>query len=625
MKTIVLDFETYYDREYSLRKMTPVEYIMDTRFDIHGCAMHYNGLGTWLEKPQLFEMLRQIDETKTKIAIVSHNALFDMCVLSWRCNFVPTLMIDTLSLARAWWMPHLRGVSLAKVTSYMGLAPKGDVIHKVIGLTRAQIIAAGLYDQLKDYAIHDAELCNAIYQRIMGEGFPVQELIVMDTVIRMATTPKFVLNPTKLAEHLHVTQEGKRQLLERCGVVDPKELTSNEKFATILRSLGIEPEMKTSPTTGLPAYAFAKTDQFMADLDEHDDPDVQAIAAARVGIKSTIEESRTQRFLNIANCQWPQRIAGELRPAGDLKWMPVPLKYSGAHTHRLSGDWKLNMQNMRRGSKLRDALEAPPGRRVVKADASQIEARLVVAFSGQDDVVKMFEDKVDTYCALATKVFGFPVTKKGNPIERFVGKTGVLGLGFGLGWMKFQSAIRAKSRIEVKQEVILSDDQAMNVVSVYRRENHKVTQMWRKLGDMIVAMTRPDCNIQLGPITFLHEKVRLPNGMFLYYNDLKYEHDEWRFTYAGIRIRIYGGKLMENIIQALARICTMGAAVRMRKRFPDVELAHQCHDELVYLPEEERAQEIYDALMYEMCVRPDWMPTLPLAAEGGIYLTYGGE
>src|SRR5262249_52483959 len=144
-----------------------------------------------------------------------------------------------------------------------------------------------------------------IYDKLVASNvFPTGELEVMDMVLRCAINPKFTLDQALLAEHLARTRADKEALIAAAGA-DRSELMSNEKFAARLRDLGVDPPVKVSLTTGKQTYAFAKTDQGMADLEEHEDPQVQALVAARIGVKTTLEESRTERLLKISHLAWP--------------------------------------------------------------------------------------------------------------------------------------------------------------------------------------------------------------------------------------------------------------------------------------------------------------------------------
>lgn len=611
MKQIVLDFETYYDNDYSLRKMAPVEYIQDPRFEVIGCAVKEGeDEPFWLTAEELDSYLMGLPD---KVAVISHNALFDMCILSWRFDYVPHLMIDTLGMARAWLAHKLKSLSLSSVATHLGIGVKGDTVHKVAGMNTAAIRAAGFYDEYAEYSKTDAELCWKIYRALITQGFPPAELAVMDTVLRCAVKPRFVLDATMLAEHLHHTIALKQGLLERVGLTSRDDLMSNDKFADALRRFGVEPPTKISLTTGKETYAFAKTDQAFMELEEHPEPEVQALVAARLGVKSTIEETRTERLIAISNLTWPGNRTGLL---------PMPLRYSGAHTHRLSGDWKMNMQNLPRGGTIRKAIKAPEGYKVVACDASQIEARIAGWFCGAVDLTNAFANKEDVYSSFASRVFGYEVKKKTHPVERFIGKTAVLGLQYGLGWQKFQKTVAMQSKAQVGQEVKLDDMEATRVIQTYRNTYSQIPQMWRTLDALIPQMTSRSCSVPLGPLVFEYQRVRLPSGLYLNYHDLQNKDGQWWFTYGGKPKYLYGGKMLENIVQALARICVMDAAVRVRKRIGQ-QLHLQVHDELVYVVEDQIADSVLRVVHEEMCTRPKWGVDIPLDAEGDVAPSYG--
>jgi hypothetical protein len=385
----------------------------------------------------------------------------------------------------------------------------------------------------------------------------------------------------------------------------------------LLLELGVDPPLKISPTTGKQAFAFAKTDPAMIELAEHEDPPVQALVAARLGHKSTLEESRTQRFLNIANLGWPCNLLGN---------MPIPLRYAGAHTHRLSGDWKLNLQNLPRGGALRRALIAPPHHVIVAADASQIEARIVAWLCGQDDLVAQFAAGEDVYSSFASEVFDKPVTKA-DVVERFIGKTCILGMGYGVGWLKFQATVKVQSKLQLGKAVELDEGEASRIVTAYRRKYARIPATWRVLGsagiDVLAGVSEQP--FSLGPCVFEKGSIVLPSGLRLYYDNLRNQNEEWWFDYAGQATKLYGGKLLENLTQALARIAVMDAAVRIERRLRRFGwgLALQVHDELVYVVPVHVADTVKQIMLEEMARRPEWAPTLPLKADAGIGLSYG--
>jgi DNA polymerase len=193
-----------------------------------------------------------------------------------------------------------------------------------------------------------------------------------------------------------------------------------------------------------------------------------------------------------------------------------------------------------------------------------------------------------------------------------------------MGAPKFQSTMRIQS----DGAMTVDDAMAANTVNIYRATYPKITASWAKLGLVIASMTKRDCHIEWGPVVFQFESILLPNGLRLYYHDLTREENEWRFTYMGMRKKLYGGKLLENIIQALARIATFDAAARVRKRLDrlglrGLDLAGQVHDELIYVPPVDLAKIVTATTLEEMAVSPWWGPDLPLAAEAKVGPSYG--
>jgi hypothetical protein len=625
MQIFTFDYETYYDDEYSLRKMTPVEYILDPRFEVTGLAVKPLGQPTFfLEAHEIAPFLATLDPKNT--VLISHNALFDMCITVWIYGFDPRLMIDTLGVCRALIAAFVRSLSLASCADYLGLPAKGDTIKSVKGMNAAMIKAAGLWPSYVAYACNDAELCEGIYLLLVQSGkFPVNELFIMDQVIRMTTHPKFVLDQHLLAEHLAQVRAEKDQMLAQAmllGATSSKTLASSEQFANLLRQHGVEPPTKTSPVTGKVTYAFAKSDVEFLKLKEHENPSVQILVSARLGEKSTLEESRTERLLKIAQLNWPPAVNG----GGQLGLMPMPVKYSGAHTHRLSGDWSLNVQNFGRGSKVRHSLKAPPGHEVVTCDAAQIEARLVAFLCGVETLLAQFENGDDTYAIFASGVFGYPVNKKEHPTERFVGKQAILGLGFGLGWSTFQDRLKTDSKNQTGTMISLSDEDAKRVVDTYRADFCEVPIMWRLLNDTgipILADGRGD--LCVGPCIFEKGSILLPTGLRLFYHNLHYRKDdgEWWFEYNGVPKKLYGGKLLENIVQALDRCIVMDAALRIRQRVAALRLAQQAHDENGYVVPTEAVPYVKKIVKEEMEWRPAWAQRLPLKAEESSGASYG--
>ena len=200
-----LDFETYYDDEYSLKKMTPAEYIADARFEALGCAFVWDGGEEHVEGPEIPEYLKEIDWGKYLRTDRPPNSLFDMLILSMRYGIYPTRYGDTLAMARNWISHSTGGSSLKECCQFYGLPAKWDTVAKTKGVNYQALVAnPALRQEVRDYAIDDTRKCKQIYELMLGSGFPVGELDTIDLVVRMAAVPQFEVDLEVLAQHLGV-------------------------------------------------------------------------------------------------------------------------------------------------------------------------------------------------------------------------------------------------------------------------------------------------------------------------------------------------------------------------------------------------------------------------------------
>lgn len=621
-RELSLDFETYYDREYSLRRMTIPEYVLDERFENILCSVQVNDEKPFIvEGPDFPALLREHPAEFT--ATVTFNSLFDNSILAWRYGYVPERMYDTMGMARAVIGHKLeKGASLAAVAKVMGMPPKGDAIHNVIGMTREQIKASGLWASYCAYCNLDNQLNKGIFNSLIRH-FPHSERRVMDLVLRCAIQPRFRLDIPMLEQHLVDVRAEKAALLDATGIKHTA-IMSNIQFAERLKELGVEVEMKTSKLTGKPAPALAKTDKFMSDLKEHPDVRVQTLVAARLGLKSTQEETRAESLLAIARKPWAV-------PAS----MPIPLRYAGAHTHRLSGEWGINMQNLPSSrnskSRLRKALLAPPGYKVITCDLGQIEARLNAWFSGAVNLLDQFAQGLDPYKIMAAYIFG--IEPEGvTPIMRFIGKTAILGLGYGCGWERFFTMVETAARqFNIDLEGMWTKDLAKTAVGTYRGRYGAITTTWSSLDTGLnTAWLGMNGVKTFGPgdvITMGHGIIVGPNDLSLKYaNPHRSEEMELLYQYGRFTHKIYGAKMLENIVQFLARIVVMNAALRIRGHAPTEEWSRfvlQAHDELVYIVPDEMVDEMKTIVHTEMTRRPSWAQDIPLKADVGVGQSYG--
>jgi DNA polymerase len=608
MNLITIDFETFYEKStFSLSKLTTEEYVRSDRFEVIGVAVKVNdgetewGSGT---HEQIKSWLQTYDWENS--GVLAHNMMFDGFILSERFGIYPKIYLDTLCMGRALHGVEV-GASLGALTERYKIGEKGTEVLNASGKNRVDFTPEDL-DRYGDYCINDVELTHKLFNIMMNRGFPKKELKLIDLTLRMFCQPKLDLNLNLLEMHLTDVKEKKDNLLLLAGIEDKGELASNPKFAELLKQFDVPVPMKISPTTGKETFALAKNDEEFKALAEHPDVRVQALVAARMGTKSTLEETRTDRFIGIAK----------------RGLMPVPLKYYAAHTGRWGGSDSLNLQNLpSRGDnagKLKKAIEAPEGYVILDADSSQIEARVLAWLSGQNDLVEAFRDGKDVYKIMASAIYGkdaSEITKE----ERFVGKTTILGAGYGMGAQKFRAQLKTFG-------AEVTEGEARHIIQVYRDTYPYIVQLWRQAQLALEALTK-DSVTSLGRDGVLElvpseRAIRMPSKLLLRYDGLIPTRDEKGIQYQ-YKTRygwnkIYGGKVIENVCQAIARCIIGEQMIKVSKKYPVVLTVH---DAIACIAPEDEAKEAQAYV--EECMRwtPDWAEGLPVNCESGYGKSYG--
>lgn len=610
---VTLDFETFYRQGMSLTNSTTEEYINNPEF-------HEIGLGLKIDDERT-EWIVGHDNIKARLAridwsdaaVLCHNALFDGAILAWRFGVVPSFYFDTLCMARA-----VHGVdaggSLAALVSRYGLGAKGTEVVNAMG-KRLEDFTPDELARYGDYCINDVELTLALFAKL-SQNFPTNEFDLIDMTIRMFTCPTLYVDDALLVERLEQVRDEKSELLsglmQELGCEDEeavrKKLSSNPQFAAILKARGVPVPMKISPATGKETFALAKNDEGFIALQEHEDPIVQQLCAVRLGTKSTLEESRIERFIGIG--------------ARNKNKLPIPLKYYGAHTGRWSGLDSVNLQNLpsrdKKKKSLKNSIVTPAGHVIVDCDSSQIEARVLAWWAGQDDVVQAFANKQDIYCQDASKVYGRTITKA-DPVERFVGKTMRLGLGYGTGAAKLQHTLKT-----TPPGASPSLEECKQWVNTWRMANSEITALWREcdqvLNYMMSGATKPIPLGLHGIVTVSAEGVRLPNGLYIRYNKLRREGEKVVYDSRKGPQNIWGGAMVENIVQALARIIVGQQMLWIQRQYKVVLTVHDAA--MCVVPEED----LTNALEYVtlcMSTTPPWAQGLPIACEAKHGTSYG--
>ena len=604
MKLITVDMETYYtSKDLGFKTQTTEEYVRDPRFEVIGVAVKVgDGRATWCtgSHAQIKRSLDNFDWDDSMV--VAHNAMFDMAILNWHFDIRPKAIGDTLSMARA-----INGIevgnSLKKLAEHYQLGVKGTEVVDAINLRREDFSEQQL-DAYGLYCINDVDLTYDLFLTLLPM-FQKTELKLIDLTVRMFTEPVLRLDKELLRQHLAEVKDRKQSLLYKCGA-DIADLMSNQKFADLLRDFGVEPPMKISLTTGREALALAKSDEGFKALAEHPDERVQTLVAARLGNKSTLEETRTERLIGIAG-------RGKI---------PVPLSYYAAHTGRWGGADKINFQNFpSRGAnagKLKKAILAPEGHVMIDCDSAQIEARVLAWFAGQDDLVEAFDRGEDVYCIMASAIYGREITKA-DITARQVGKLTVLGCGYGMGALKFQVQLK-NAGVEV------ATSEAKRIIATYRETYPWIPALWKSGSTAVDAMSKGrTATWGNGCISIGAEGVLMPNGLYQRYPNLRKVRDKDgkdQYVYDSRKgaVKLYGGKLTENICQGLARCIIGEQLIKISKRY---RVVLTVHDAVACVAPKEEAEEAMAYVMECMRFVPSWAEGIPLNCEVGMGESYG--
>jgi DNA polymerase len=643
-RILAVDFETaWHSKSYTLSKMTTEEYVRDPRFKAWGLCWKEvgdEGKGVWVRGKDIQAWADSIDWSTT--AVLAHNAQFDVTILSWRYNAHPCFIFDTLSMARA-----LRGIeagnSLAKLAQEFELPPKGQAVHNTDGML--EDISFEVEQELAQYCRHDTWLCEQVFARLLPD-YPPKELRLIDLTLKMYTRPLLDLDKQMLADAIEEERTTREDLLQRLGV-EEAALASNQKFAEVLKTLGVEPPTKQSKTTGEETLALAKNDALFQALLNSDDESVALVCEARLRVKSTSERTRAQRFFDIAN-----------RGA-----LPVPLSYYGAATGRWTAakGSAINMQNLKRGSFLRKAIMAPEGYVVVAGDLSQIEPRVLAWLADYEDLLDIFRAGGDPYAAFGSQMFSIPgMTKDSHPVERQSAKSALLGAGYQLGWASFAAQLltgflgadpKRYTRDDAKQlgvqvtdvERFLAWEQnlekmekiphtcttlelgihclaAKAIIDRYRSTSAPIVAFWTLMQELINYSLYKGKEYKHKCLTFRKEEIVLPSGMSLRYPGLALKDGEWTYQDGKKRSKLYAGKITNNVVQGTARCVMADGMLRVSKKYP---LAGTVHDELLAVVPQEEADFAKNWVLAQMTMEPKYLSGIPLSADGGAHRRYG--
>lgn len=594
VNTFIIDLETFYDEEagYSLRKMSLVEYINHPKFKILGMGVQINdGKPFWISNREYGIRNWVRTYIQPEDIVVAHNVKFDGAILAWKYGVKPAQWRDTKSMAMAVYGSSVPSFSLKSLGEKIGTKPKGQL--NTDGLSE---LDEAQERELAEYCLTDVEICAKLYQELALQ-IPESQWPIMDWTIRAFTEPKLEVNIETAKRVQWEIEERKKRVLASCGV-DAKVLASNQQFAAYLRKLGYQLPMKKNPKGELiPALALGDP-EFIA-MTQSQDEQLRRICLARKEVKKTMEVKRAEKIQTIGTSY------------------PFDVIFSGAtQTHRFSGGSGAggNPQNFPRESALRSCIQAPEGSQLLCGDFKNIELRILAFLSREPKLVKAIREGVDVYSEFASKIFNRTITKD-DETERHFGKAAILGLGYGMGFNKFAKTVKL-------QGLEVSESLAKQTVYLYRDHYTHVPNFW-KMCEVVIRMMANGQNGFFPGFSAIKVKKNalvLPSGLELKFPNLRREEDEWIYdkfksqVTKTDKVKLYGGKLTENICQALAGEICKESISRLIKA--GCSPSGQVHDELLLVTSDRNDSERL-ALTEAMTARLPWWPELVLDAEIG--------
>lgn len=605
MRTLFIDYETYYDEEYSLSKMIRTHYLNDMRFQAHGAAVAIDDSPfTWVPGDQLQEFFNTVGPHID--AMCCHNGLFDHGITSLYYWPKRVFLMDTMSMAQCALARRFPGLRMSAAAMAKHYWPNDeskwkytDVLSKVRGL-RTEQIPGWLMQQLIGYALQDGEILRGIFLKLLAEDVPWHTVMEdISITLAMGVYPQLEMD-IELAALLHKQETAAKEKAAIELNIDRADLRSANKLADLYRSLGVEPPTKKN-AKGETTYAFASKDEGFLALLDHEDPRVAALTELRIGEKSAQTMTRSGLFSTLPRS------------------LPVPLRLNAAHTGR-HGGMEYNMQNPNKKSRLRECIRAPLGYKLVVVDAAQIELRINAWFCGEETLLSAFREGRVIYAELATAIFGRTITKGVDDFEYFVGKQGELACQYQAGVNRVTAALKAAG-VEGADEAM-----AKRVVNGYRSTRTKIKAMWDYLlYNAIPALAGLIPSIDHRGLIFEHGRVRLPSGRYIWYPELHVDDDgEWKYKYVspkGVAYwkKLYGGSLLENLVQAMAYDVFMFHARTANRMLP---MAMPVHDEGVYVVPDQQVDAVADHLVQVTSTPPDWLQGVILKGEVGVGQTY---
>lgn len=681
MRTVFLDFETFYADKYTLRTLSMEEYVRNAQFEPHLLGIAYNiGEVEMVEEPYIWTALQDYQVNASDTLTFIQNAKFDAFIASQYYNVPICNPICTRAMMRWTGVARLTRESLEAQCRFFNVGEKGTFIADMKGKHLSELTPREK-EQYIAYCKGDVEQLRTIANRMLPYmTADALRFIIMTT--KMYTEPVFRLDSEHLSQYYdklssdYVSAQKKLQHLFNFPTTEAflKAIRSKKSFCELLESVGGSVPMKMSEKKSETARkklesllpdpdaqakldnqeylvwepALAKNDLGFMELMQSENADVAALATARAENNSSISMSRCKTFMEI----------------GRRGTLPVALEAFQAHTGRYAAGSadeiqsdRTNIQNLskRTGDKtLRKCVLPPDGYSIVACDSSQIEARMLAWLANEQWLLAAFREGTDPYCHMAADVYGESYetihdwTKGAHAHDpdadkdlkaryktyRNVGKTAVLQLGYYAGAGRFGLYLRQQGLMlaETEEE---HNKEAQRIVKVYRKKNAAIKAFW---GICSTVLTMLMCGNGYfgGPLgrTLYYDSnhnvfghscpgIKLPDGYWLLYPGLHMELVESRPVAMYETIR--KGKKIKNKLHSgiICNNITQGLAFAlMRWQALLINKRYpirvNIHDSWGVICRKGEEEECMAYMMECMRTLPEWAVGLPVDCEAEI-------
>lgn len=684
MNVLTVDFETYYDREYSLSKMTMIEYIMDGRFQpiMMSYAINDEPVKNVIGYPNIKRILDSIDWNNT--VLNAQNTAFDATIIHARFGHTARYYTDTMAMARVTAAHVFEGASLSAIAKVLqangvNVPPKGKEVESALGMHLYNAYSGTPYiakkattepDEMQrghtllmsyvEYCNNDVHLAREAFKYFTKMITP-DEMQYGNMILKCYIEPSLYLDLPIIEEEIARIHERDEQ---RARYVADQYFNGNQaelrsvcrsvpKFTEFLQGLGgkLEHEInedtdytfiipsKYSEKKGRVEPCYSKTFPPVIEMCDRID-EIGDIFRTKLAMSSSIELSRAERFRAIAKLDCG---------------FGMPYTVSGAHTHRLGGSGGLNVQNLSSGRKegqsnaLKRSISAPPGHKVVVFDSSQIELRTGSYIAGDHTTLNLFVAGKDPYSQQAALIYG------GNPdeikklaksgvepyasIQRPAGKASLLSNIYGTGAVGFMNYAKLMG-------VNMTLEEAQHIVKVYRETHPEVVATWNACEVALRGMIAGASGYFGGPNgkLFYYDGsrinhgvcmpgIRLPDGNWLNYHCLSMREREYpdgstkmNYAYRGLKegriqwIFTYAARIFENCNQALAFAVMKYQALLINQRY---KIVLNTHDEWGIVVKDDEVESAKEYMQWCMRQVPEWAKGLPVDCEGDAAVHYG--